>query len=42
MKRLITAAVLAALGLAIIASSAEAGIFRRRDGTLRGTPRCHR
>lgn len=40
MKRIITAAVLAVLGLAIVASSVEAGLFRRRDGTLRGTPRC--
>ena len=41
MNRLITAAVMAALGLAILASTSEAGIFRRRDGTARLTPRCH-
>ena len=32
---MITAAVLAALGLAIAGSTAEAGLFRRRDGTPR-------
>lgn len=35
MRTLITAALLAALSLAMVASTAEAGIFRRRDGTAR-------
>lgn len=40
MRTLITAAVLAAIGLGIVASSTEAGLFKRRDGTSRLTPRC--